>query len=162
MVFLFQAFISAKCPVPASLYPISKASLMLDGSRQMTPHPWECGWVWAVCHKSACPGEAAQVSSTNNQTVLAEAGIYSCKNLSVFCQPWFPTEAKVKFYAPCQARARHGTSEMCNGEPHTTQDMLKKCVPDHPDIISFGFKAVLLNLGCWMSLQSYRAALRDL
>ena len=108
--------------------------------------------------KRRSPGPCS-LASTDNQTVLAEAGIYYCKKLRLFCRPWFPAEAKVKFYTPCHARVRHSPSEVCNSEPHTTQDMLMKRVPD---ITLFGFKAMLVNLGCWVSLQTHRAALRGL
>jgi len=89
--------------------------------------PGSAGWVGAVrLPKRSSPGPCS-LARTNNQTVLAEAGIYCCKHLGLFCRPWSSAEAKVKFYAPCHARARRSRAEMCNSEPRTTQDVEETC-----------------------------------
>lgn len=123
--FCFGHGILAKCPVPASLYPILKCWLMLDGSRQMTP-----SLVWAVCHRASAQEKnpSSLLYHKHWQLVLAEAGICCCKSLGLFCRPWFLAEAKVKFYAPCHARAKQSPSEMCDSR--TPPRMWKRHAPD--------------------------------
>lgn len=122
---------------------ISQSRLVLEGSRQVTPHPRLCQVGLGCVPQSACPKAAQDPALSLALTIrqrwqkqgfvvntwVSSAGPDSLKQRSsfVFC---LMTEQVVVLLR-------------CVTASHTPPTALKKPVPDHLDVILFGFKAGL-------------------